>query len=459
LIGNFKALSSRRGARIFRALSKVDPAATIGALTRTFMGRDHENLLTYKEGRRDVIFTLEHLIYLYDFFLAAAHVLAQLAVAENEAIANNATGVLAARFIPFGAQTEAPGDLRLQFIDELVRSGDAAKLLVAAKCLAAGLDSSHMVVSTWIEPPELGRPINEWRPTAREASAYAAGLFERAKQVSAMPGEAGEVIRHAVAVAIRGLVGREQFAELEDAVRALNQHAPKPWKDAVDQLHAALRYEAKDNPEVRERVEALLAEITPRYLPDRLRLIVTDPPVDFEERDGSYIDRGAERAAEFAAEIVRTDEAANVLPLVVRGNQQKGIEFGEGLLIAADYADSLLSDIIAQTAAVPSQERNVGPLAGALVALARHDRARYERVMNDMLQRGLLLDRLAHLTAIVRPTDADILRLLVPLREKQLEASQFEAFAYGSALEADRVPRSGVRVTLDAGWASAGNHS
>ena len=435
LIGDAQALSTNRGARIFRALSKVDPSAALAALTRIFMRRERDDLLAYKDGRRDVIFALEYLIYPKECFVDAVRVLAQLAAAENESIANNATGVLAARFVPIGAQTEASSELRLQVIDELIRSGDDAKVLVAATCVAAALRSDSGVGSTWIEPPNIGRPVTEWRPSAQEAAEYRSALTERGKQIALLPGNAGEVIRRAVAASIRHLVAREELAELDDVVRTMNRYAPQPWKEAIDHLRAALQYEAKGKPEVRRRVEGILAAITPTSLPERVRLIVTDPPVDFEERDGAYIDLGERRAAEFAAEVVRDGRLKDVLPLVVRGNQQKGIEFGQGLLAATDYDDRVLQELITQTAATPVDERNIGPLAGGLVSLAQHDRARYDRTMDEILERGLLLERLAQLSAIVRPTDADIERLLLALREKRIDAQQFEALAYGSALE------------------------
>jgi hypothetical protein len=45
-------------------------------------------------------------------------------------------------------------------------------------------------------------------------------------------------------------------------------------------------------------------------------------------------------------------------------------------------------------------------------------------------------------------------------RPQRLHNVRFvEAAQRGSLALSDRVPRSGVRVTLDAGWASAGNHS
>ena len=124
-------LNHRRNSRLFGDFSRIAPAAALSALERIFSDLNPAGLSSLDIGRREIVWTLERLVAHRDLFPGAARLLLQLAIAENEYFANNATGVFQSLFNPTGRATAATGDERLDLLAEVTSATEDEALLIA----------------------------------------------------------------------------------------------------------------------------------------------------------------------------------------------------------------------------------------------------------------------------------------------------------------------------------------
>jgi hypothetical protein len=450
-----EVLDSRRGARIFRSLAMVNPGAAVIVLRHVLGEKSRDELLALRDGRRDLVWALERLLFPRETFATAALTLAQLAAAENEmGISNNASGVLRSLFL-FGAQTEANGEARLGVLDALIAQNDPDILAVAADSVSAAINPHYVTAGYVVEPPSVSRDIRLWVPvTAQERDDYFSGLITRAKTLADGGGLPAESIRKAAARAVRGFVGAGRLDELADLLDHVSPGAPVPWKDALGELRDALHYElenaAADDLE-RIRVEELIGRLEPQTLQDRVALTITDPPTELRRTEKGVEDVAESRVREFARQVWKPDVLDRVLPLVVVGNQQRSITFGEALAQEAPAPRVAVERILEYTRVAPADHRNLGALAGALGVLANHDRQEYRELVRRLAQDPELRSRLPVLIALAHPDDHDAATLVELLNAGALPPDAMETLAYGRSLanvSEDRITRI-LDVLLD----------
>ena len=83
---------------VFRILSSAFPEIAADLLTKTVDATSKDELLNFRDGRRNVIWAIESLLRWPETSMKAARFLRSLALAENETWGNNATGILAQYF-------------------------------------------------------------------------------------------------------------------------------------------------------------------------------------------------------------------------------------------------------------------------------------------------------------------------------------------------------------------------
>jgi hypothetical protein len=154
---------------MLRILASALPGSATNVIERILAKTDHDQLSSFKTGRRNVIWTLESLLRWPTTSLEAAQSLRKLALAENESIGNNATAIFCQYFHVYLSATPIPYNERLPLIDELIADGTEESRLLAVKALASGLkhDESRMGgdlddLSGLPYPPE-------WRPETWDA--------------------------------------------------------------------------------------------------------------------------------------------------------------------------------------------------------------------------------------------------------------------------------------------------
>lgn len=160
-------LKTRLGSRFFLALTEADPESALKCLIRTIGAWDKETLLKFTDGRRSVVWALEKIAVWRRLFPAAAKLILALGEAENEKIANNASGVFADLF-SLGpgkvAPTEAPPVERLPVLKKAFESGSKEQRTLALKACRKGLISDHFSRMSGVEYQGLRKEPDLWSP-------------------------------------------------------------------------------------------------------------------------------------------------------------------------------------------------------------------------------------------------------------------------------------------------------
>ena len=150
----------------FLPLTEANPESALECLKQTIGKRDRETLLRFT-GRRNVVWALEKIAIWRKLFPDAARLLLALGEAENERIANNASGVFAELFsLGRGAvaPTEAPPVERLPVLKEAFESGSKERRTLALKACREGLISDHFSRTSGAEYQGLRKEPNLWHP-------------------------------------------------------------------------------------------------------------------------------------------------------------------------------------------------------------------------------------------------------------------------------------------------------
>jgi len=156
-------LDSDRAAEIFTILAEAHPQSGLRTLERLIGHLPRDKLLSFKDGRRRVVWALEKLAWLPETFFGAARLLLALAEAENEPYANNATGIWTGLFQVHLGGTAVSFFERLVLLDEALASKSMERQLLAVKAIAQALEIREFR-SPQAELQKGRRVPPEWRP-------------------------------------------------------------------------------------------------------------------------------------------------------------------------------------------------------------------------------------------------------------------------------------------------------
>ena len=138
-------LSDDHGSAFFLALTDASPESALKCLKATVGTWDRERRLAFTTGRRNAVWALEKIAVWRPLFADAARLTLQLAEAENETWANNATGMFAGFFSPgYGAvaPTEASPSERFPILREALTSDSEQRRSIALQACDHALQTS-----------------------------------------------------------------------------------------------------------------------------------------------------------------------------------------------------------------------------------------------------------------------------------------------------------------------------
>lgn len=431
--GKAEVLKTRRGARIFRSLAEVNPGAATAALMREFGAMSLSDLQRVVDARRDLVYSLEMLTFHAELFLTAGHVLARFAEAENERIANNATGTLTSKFAVWLGGTEAGPQHRLQLLDHLLAASDGAASL-ALECIAVGLQPDRHAARTVGPEYQGGRAaLQDWQPhTKDELDNYIDGLLDRIIVASerGLRSRAQRVFADSLRSIIRlGCVGR--LREIAAKIGG-DLH---PWTAASNAVRDSLKYDVPDGDSRRTAVEDLAELLSPATISERITALVSNAIADFEEVKGrGLVDRNEDRIASLAHDILQAGVLHEAVVQVSSGEQRLAFALG-GHLAAQVGNEAMLTDI-ALTALRQVREEHPNPalLGGVLLELNRRNVPLKERALKIVASTDELKGFLPWLTAASKPADSDIERLIEQIETGQIAPAALQPLAYGQAL-------------------------
>ena len=187
--GRPAALETEGGSRALRFLVDTNPEATMLAVEQAFDQRTEDDLRAIEHrARRNVMWALERLVFRGDFFSSAATILLAFAVAETESYANNATGIFSGLYHIYLSGTEASGDTKLGFADEVLVSNDLRAQEIVVRALSGGLRTDYFTRTGGAELQGSAPPLRDWEPTPAEMKDYLIGVLKRLIQVAVRRG-------------------------------------------------------------------------------------------------------------------------------------------------------------------------------------------------------------------------------------------------------------------------------
>ncbi|HEV7938963.1 MAG TPA: hypothetical protein VGP18_13185 [Solirubrobacteraceae bacterium] len=345
-----------------------------------------EQLHRRRSVRRDLVWTLEKLAWHQRTFELAANSLLRLAMAENETYVNNATGTWVGLFGTFLPSTAASPDQRVNYLSGIARNSEPEVRLLAIKGALRALGPLHMETTT-VSAEVQGGVLVEPRGTPEtygEAGAYRRTMLSLLASLT--NDEAEEVARAADDGLIAELhpLSKDPFVfdALVEALMQLRGGSLRRLRSEAEQLLSLHTRIEKGDPEVVERVNALLAKLPAPTKLEELAVLAHLPRWDLGK--GELQERIDTATAGLAA-----DEVPNVLEML---NEALPAAWEIGRTLALHHAgDSVVEALVAKF------EPNPIALVGYLTGLVEQgDESAFDDFLESQLGVGLnLKDRVA----------------------------------------------------------------
>ena len=432
---------------VLSALAEIDTslvAERIGRSLRHFPDLD----MVRGDVRRDLVWALEKIAFRTDSFDEGAHLLLRLALAENEAYANNATGQFVGLFPVILGNTAADGHARLLLLREVAQSDDPVQRKIVVDALVNGSATYHFSRSVGSETHGSRPTLPSWHPATKdEALTYIQSCADLLVEFAAGNDDVADDACVGLGRNLRSLASHGFIDVVEAVVR---QVAPTrdSWPEAGEALGEFLRHEApRAGPEIVGRVRALMEELAPQSLDARVRSLVTEMSWDYlcdEEQDHErlYL-RQVGAVREFAAELMREpDTLRGLLPRLSRRLEPRDgrhprrmiCPFGQAI---ADFAESPLDWLAPITEAlgeVPEDQRDFDLLSGYLVGIKEAYTEEIELFKERAAESDVLAPALPLVCWRLRIVAPDIELVLSALRASLLSPWQLMQWGSGGVL-------------------------
>jgi len=298
-------IDDKWNSEVFRILALGNRQAAVAALERIIANCTFDSLQKFREGRRNIVWTLEYTKWFGDTFHASARLLLALAEAENEQWANNATNIWTELFSIAGAGTAVPAKERMVLIQEALNTSSVKRRVLAVRALAAVL---HPPVGRLSGDEEQGAvPVPaDWRPRTvgevQEVLLYALTLLDQALNDNerAVADEALVVLCNSARWVVQVGLADEVIMRFSSRTTRGNKERIK-IRDSVDTV---LEFESeKLTQKQRRELETVYCNIVGGNFADRLRRWTGEwsfADTNREWKEG--IKKPADEAAELAEE-------------------------------------------------------------------------------------------------------------------------------------------------------------
>lgn len=424
------------GSQLFRQFAEAAPREAIQPLEHFFKARTREDLLQFSTGRRNIITSLQYIAVWRDTFSRAAYLLLQLAEAENEEYANNATGVFTGLFSPgIGklAPTEAPPSFRIPVLKDVIRADSKRRQEIGVAAAKSALKGQKQITKT-VGPeyqgarhtPDLWQPDN-WQ-----------GLFDYYRDVWNLlhdsltnfdPQQRSEAV-NVLTGSVRELA--KLHPEISEEIRkSLRELSEKDWTDDKKIIRATVKllyYEGETLAEVEEEKQAwddFLADLTEESYRGKIqRYIGLNLTSDRE-----IIEQKVEEIADEA--ISNPEKLEEQIPWLVttEPNNMRAFEFGAELS-KLDHNQTHLSTIVSEFREV-GEDRGIGLISGYLSPLAKQDKQRREQILDLIQDSDELQPYLMDIIRLSGVTEQDINRIVSLFQTGDISGEDLRGFETG----------------------------
>lgn len=351
--GQAELLLSKKGSRLFRALVEVNPTVTSDSLFRVFSSLSGEEIADITgDVRRNLVWSLEMLVFHSVCFDKAAWCLFKLAQFENESYGNNATGQFSQLFRWQLSGTEASFTQRLAILDRALGLECESADIIILEAIKAAISTHSGTRTVGAEFQGTKPELKEWMPKLwQEIYDYWQSLFD-ILLVLIKRGQLVEQVKDAFGHEIRGLMRYKHLEQLDIFIKEVIKLTGKYWPAAAQSIIHALQYDAdgmaKEQLSLLKSWERLLAP-DENNLEEKLKLIVLNPSREHEkDDDGHYINVAAEDAKKLSREL--KDSHAEIISyldlLMTFPSQKQSWVFAKHLVLESDDFEVLLTALL-----------------------------------------------------------------------------------------------------------------
>ena len=439
-------------AEVLAFLAEVD-AEVVGDCIERFLDGHADPSQIGSNVRHTLLHALSKIAFPVATFALAARLMLRLLEAGDGTDDEHVARPFTALFPAMAGATEADGKRRLRFLDEVSETGDATRMRHVVRALAAGCDPVGQSSAIGPEVHGSRRTMNRWHPaTMRELGEYIGGCVSRLAELASRNDEVGVVCREELGGSIGSLVHRGFIGPVEDAIRRVAGTGHR-WTLALRQLHGVLVHFSESIDETTSaRVRSLIDLLTPTDLYDRLRALVTEPPMPHDWAAESPSD-------EFAALRVKIDALADellgtpeilreLLPGLSRGTHIHAAELGESIARCSPSPLDWLDPIIAAVENVPAAQRHHALFVGFVAGLADRHGDRAEAVKRRVVESPALAPAFPEVCRRIGLTPRDVARGVEGLIRETIPSSALLFWVHPETLHP--LPRTAVARLLDA---------
>jgi hypothetical protein len=256
--GSFESIAEDANSRLLIQLAIIAPGDVTAHLASLIDAASDDELESLKSIRRNLVWTLEKLVWHSATFEAAADMLLRLALSENESFSNNATGTWTNLFGATLPATAARPAVRMSYLQRVSETDSIAARLLAVAAADHALDkrgatvmvSGELQGGVVVEPR--GTPL-EW-PEVWEYVKSAIGIL-RARAVDDSDTDVREAATKALVDSIHPFLEREAIRDtFFDALVALPPDGRRRVWTEVNHLRAL--FDRVEAPEFAERTNS-----------------------------------------------------------------------------------------------------------------------------------------------------------------------------------------------------------
>ncbi|MBE7551762.1 MAG: hypothetical protein HS126_11905 [Anaerolineales bacterium] len=435
-------LKTDRGTRFFRYLGEVEPPIAVRCLKRTIGQWSKNDLLKFREGRRDIIRLLEKTSRWRDLFIDSANLLLALAEAENETWSNNATGVFVELFSislhPQLSPTEATPRERFPIIEQAFNSDSAACRKLALQACDRAL--TERTFGSVVERLQVfGREPDLWIPKTwgEVFDAYRQVWQFLMNKLDVLPLEERERV---AAVLIQRISHLGRIANLTDMIASdAIKLASKPYVDDRKLLKAIIQLLHYHGDNMTSETRNLWEQVRDKLSGDDYhsamrRYVSMNLQEDHYDLERNQLKQIQIKIQELAREsFEHSDLLIRELSWLVTTDASNGYQFGYALA-KEDKDFSLLPKLI-EAQKTANENASLYFLGGYLRVLFEDNLEFWENLMDEFAQdagTSIWIIELTWRTGHV--TSRSAIRILQALQENNLPTWVLNQFMYGGLL-------------------------